>query len=88
MYVSCLVSGSVDGLRRRTKLEVRHGFQSLRTIPEVNMISLFGAGHDPGEGAYFVRVEADQRSICQVLHNQWYQITAVIVLLTFNWPRR
>ena len=37
-----------DGLRTGTKLEVRNGLQSVRTIPEVNMVSPFGAGLDPG----------------------------------------
>ena len=37
-----------DGLRTETKLEVRNDLQSVRTIPEVTMVSPFGAGHDPG----------------------------------------
>ena len=31
-----------DGLRTGTKLEVRNGLQSVRTIPEVNMVSPLG----------------------------------------------
>ena len=31
-----------DGLRMGTKLEVRNGLQSIRTIPEVNMVSPLG----------------------------------------------
>ena len=34
-----------------------------------------------------IRVEADQSPTCQVPRNQWYQITAVIVVLGLNWPR-
>ncbi len=41
----------VDGSRTETKLEVRNGLQSIRTIPEVNMVNPSGAGHDPRGGA-------------------------------------
>ena len=37
-----------DGLRTGTKLEVRNGLQSIRTIPWINLVSPLGAGHDPG----------------------------------------
>ena len=37
-----------DGLRTETKLEVRNGLQSIHAIPEINLVSPFGAGHDPG----------------------------------------
>ena len=39
-----------DGSRTGTKLEVRNGLQSVRTIPEVNMVSPFGPGHGLGGG--------------------------------------
>ena len=31
-----------DGLRTATKLEVRNGLQSIRTVPEINMVSPLG----------------------------------------------
>ena len=37
-----------DGLRTGTKLEVRNGLQSVRTIPEVNMVSPLGPAMTPG----------------------------------------
>ena len=79
-----------DGLRTETKLEVRNGLQSVRTIPdEVNMVSPLGLamtlgavwGHNS-----CVRVKADQRPTCQVPRNQWYSIRAVILVLGLNWP--
>ena len=79
-----------DGLRTGTKLEVRNGLQSVRTIPGINMASPLGLvmtlgavwGHNS-----CVKVKADQRPTCQVPRNQWYSITAVIVVLGLNWPR-
>ena len=79
-----------DGLRTGTKLEVRNGLQSVPTIPEVNMVSPLGLaitlGAVWGQNSC-VRVKADQRPTCQVQRNQWYSITAVIVVLGLNWPR-
>ena len=68
-----------DGLRTGTKLEVRNGLQSVRTIPGINMASPLGLvmtlgavwGHNS-----CVKVKADQRPTCQVQRNQWYSITA------------
>ena len=37
-----------DGSRTGTKLEVRNGLQSVRTIPEVNMVSPLGPAMTPG----------------------------------------
>ena len=79
-----------DGSRTGTKLEVRNGLQSVRTIPEVNMVSPLGLAMTLGavwRHNSCVRVEADQRPTCQVPRNQWYSITAVIVVLGLNWPR-
>ena len=39
-----------DGSRTGTKLEVRNGLQSVRTIPEVNMVSPLGPAMTPGGG--------------------------------------
>ena len=84
---SCLgsVAGSViqatgrtdfeDGSRMGTKLEVRNGLQSVRTIPEVNMVSPLGPAITPGPvwgHNSRIRVEADQSPTCQVPRNQWY----------------
>ena len=64
-----------DGLRTGTKLEVRNGLQSIRTIPEVNMVCplelAMTQGVVWGQNS-FVRVEADQNPTCQVPLNQWY----------------
>ena len=64
-----------DGSRTGIKLEVRNGLQSVRTIPEVIMVSPLGPamtlgavwGHNS-----CIRVEADQSPTCQVPRNQWY----------------
>ena len=76
-----------DGSRTGTKLEVRNGLQSVRTIPEVNMVSPWELAMTLGAVWRYnscVRVEADQCPTCQVLRNQWYSITAVIVVLGLN----
>ena len=52
-----------DGSRTGTKLEVRNGLQSVRTIPEVNMVSPLGPAMTPGAvwgHNSRIRVEADQ----------------------------
>ena len=64
-----------DGSRTGTKLEVRNGLQSVRTIPEVNMVSPLGPAMTPGAvwgHNSRIRVEADQSPTCQVPRNQWY----------------
>ena len=64
-----------DGSRTGTKLEVRNGLQSVRTIPEVNMVSPLGLAMTLGamEGHNSrIRVEAYQSPTCQVPRNQWY----------------
>ena len=64
-----------DGSRTGTKLEVRNGLQSVRTIPEVNMVSPLGPVMTPGAvwgHNSRIRVEADQSPTCQVPRNQWY----------------
>ena len=64
-----------DGSRTGTKLEVRNGLQSVRTIPEVNMVSPLGPAMTPGAvwgHDSRIRVEADQSPTCQVPRNQWY----------------
>ena len=72
-----------DGLRTGTKLEVRNGLQSIRTIPEVNTDSPIGAGHDPGGG---VGAQFPYKSRSRPMFNlpnsvhQWYEITTVVVL--------
>ena len=79
-----------DGSRTGTMLVVRNGLQSNHTIPEVNMVSPLGPTMTPGAvwgHNSRIRVEADQSPTCQVLRNQWYLITAVIVVLGLNWPR-
>ena len=65
----------VDGSRTETKLEVRNGLQSIRPIPEVNMVSPLGPAMTPGAvwgHDSRIRVEADQNPTCQVPRNQWY----------------
>ena len=39
-----------DGSKTGTKLEVKNGLHSVPTIPEVNVVSPFGAVHDPERG--------------------------------------
>ena len=58
-----------DGSRTGTKLEVRNGLQSVRTIPEVNMVSPLGPAMTPGAvwgHDSRIRVEADQSPTCRV----------------------
>ena len=65
----------VDDSMTRTKLEVRNSIQSVRTIPEVNMVSPLGPAMTPGAVRGHnsrIRVEADQSPTCQVPRNQWY----------------
>ena len=58
-----------DGSMTGTKLEVRNGLQSVRTIPEVNMVSPLGPAMTPGAvwgHDSRIRVEADQSPTCRV----------------------
>ena len=63
-----------DGLWRGNHLLAGNGLQRVRTIPEINATIV------PGGRVDQVPPRVDQFPTCQVPCNQWYQITAVIVV--------
>ena len=70
-------------LRTETKVEVRNGLQSIRTIPKVNMVSRIGADHDPGGnvGAQFPYKSRGRPTFnLPTSVHLWYEITTVVVL--------